>query len=268
MSEAEYRVNFRQRYSTLFKMLYVSGVYPESGKIFALQSYLPYTVLVATLFILHLVNRFRYLFSSLDDMLEFLATIGVLLTECMAAVKAIIFIYKRDTFTSLMDGTEKEVFQPRNKRQMDIVNNASASWETIIKIYVYTIPLAAFVMVLIPPFFKADRYEENMPLTILAFYDYKRPIWYEITLIQQYLALSFVVVATAAVDGVILSIFLFLAAQCELLSENLTHLCEEAKHEVKRQREFLTVDDEERVLQEIMCQVFRKRIQQHYKILT
>lgn len=217
-------------------MLYYFGMYPKNGKPFSLNYYLIYTFIVCAAYILHIVNRCKYFLSTLDNLMECLATIGMLLTEIMTGVKILIYVLKWKTFEKLIESTEKNIFQPQNKVQLDLVNNFCKPWIFLMVVYVTVTPVLCFIMELVPPFMKTNSYEDNLPVKINALYDFNKPVLYEITLLHQYFAFNIVLILTAAVDGLIINLLVFIGIECELLTHNLKNLYVDVLKDIGKKR--------------------------------
>ncbi|RZC39969.1 7tm 6 domain containing protein, partial [Asbolus verrucosus] len=163
------------------------------------------------------------LFLILDDLQAVTGTIFILLMELAASLKAYYLIKDMKMLKHLMVTINCDLFQPKNSEQRTLIQPNIKAWRTFVSAFwTLTVPALFFWS----SFPILDKTVKKYRLPFLAWYPYNTKIspQYELTYVHQVLSIVFLSVVNINIDSLIAALNMFIAAQFDILSNDLRNL--------------------------------------------
>ncbi|RZC42564.1 7tm 6 domain containing protein, partial [Asbolus verrucosus] len=218
------RLNWKEIIKADIIMLKITGLWPAGDETYGCNLYTLYAIVSTILFQFgHNLFQTINLFTILDDLQAITGTIFILMMELSSTLKTYYLVKNMKMLKQLMLTINCDLFQPKNFEQRMLIQPTINAWKTFTFTYLTFTAPALFFWSMYPVF---DRTVKNYRLPFLAWYPYNTKIspLYELTYIHQALSIVFIAVATMGIDNLIAALNMFIAAQLDILSNDLKNL--------------------------------------------
>ncbi|RZB39618.1 7tm 6 domain containing protein [Asbolus verrucosus] len=216
------RFNLKSPLKMNILILKFGGLWPEDS----LKSccYTGYAI-ISFIFIVmsHNLSQIINVYYIYDQLETLTASIVVMLTEFMGMIKFCLFHKNIKTVKGLMRKLESDLFQPKNTNQRVILQEFLDSWKKIYVIFSISAGMTLLLWGLYPIIDKSYK-EKNLPFIAWYPYNYKISPNYELTYFYQIIANYFIAFTNQNIDAFISALLMYIAAQCELLCDDLKNL--------------------------------------------
>jgi hypothetical protein len=203
-------------------ILRISGLWPRDN-----YKIDPYTILTATflltIFLPNLLSQIIKVFFILDDLSTLSATIYLLLTEILFVVKIFSLMKNMTALKQAMNLLDADMFQPKNTKQVALVQPNLDSWSTIYNSFT-TMCVGAIVLLSIFPLLDKSGTGKNLPSISWFPYNTQTSPAYELTYIYQVIGYAYTGMNHVNLDSFIAALNVFIGCQFDILCDNLRHL--------------------------------------------
>ena len=202
-------------------MLYLVGLWSESDKydLYTLYTIFTTIILMGGHNFFQTMNIF-FVYNNLEALTE---TVFITVTEVLASMKMYLFIRNVKLRKKLMRTLTSVTFQPRNSKQMQVVQPALKSWKMM---YITFSSMTSYTVVIwtILPLLNNSFKEGRLPFAAWYPYDSRKSPFYEFTYVYQVLSTFYLAVANLNMDTLIAALMVLTGSQCDLLCHNLQTL--------------------------------------------
>ncbi|RZC39909.1 7tm 6 domain containing protein [Asbolus verrucosus] len=214
-------------------MLKTVGLWPTGDETYGCNLYTLYAIVSTALFQFgHIFFQTVNLFLILDDLQAVTGTIFILLMEMAASLKTYCLVKNMKMLKQLMVTINSDFFQPKNMQQKYLIQPNINAWKTFVSTFwIFAVP-SLFFWCSFPVLDKTVR-EYRLPFLAWYPYDTKTSPQYEITYIYQALAINFLAVVNINIDSLIAALNMFIAAQFDILCDDVRNLQHEKKNVIK-----------------------------------
>jgi hypothetical protein len=201
-------------------VLKVAGLWPKGSEIYKLSLY--------TLYSFVFINGHNFfqaanIFFVYTDLEALSALIFVTITDVLASFKVYCFIQNIAILKRLLAKLDKQIFQPRNEQQRDLVQPSLNSWK-----YTYTafcIPVfTTLVLWAIFPIMDGTVKDRRLPFSAWYPYNTKISPLYEITYLYQVISVWCLAIANLNMDTLIAALMMYIGCQCDILCDDMKNL--------------------------------------------
>ncbi|KAJ3663367.1 hypothetical protein Zmor_007648 [Zophobas morio] len=204
-------------------VLRFAGLWPEGVEGYKLNYYTLYSL--AVIFFMNANNAFQtaYICFIYTDLQALTAIFFVLVTDWLATLKIHCFIKNARILQRLMSDLEITEFQPRNDEQVDLVRPTLKTWKIVYQAYV-AVTITAVLLYCLFPLVNGTFKEFRLPYWAWYPYDTKISPNYEFTYIYQVVSIAMLASVNINMDTLIAALMMYVAIQCDILSDNLKHV--------------------------------------------
>ena len=205
-------------------MLKSVGLWPEGDGTYAFNIYTIYAIISINLFVtahtLFQGINIVFVYSNLEALAE---TIFVTLSEILVIIKIYCYVQNLKLLKKLKVDLDCDLFQPKNQDQVLLADTSLKMWR--MTYFGFWFPSAA-TLTLWSIFPILDRTVKKHRLPFSAWYPYDAKIspLYEITYLYQVIGIWFLSVANINIDTLISALMVYVGAQCDILSHELSTL--------------------------------------------
>lgn len=207
----------------ILKLKFV-GLWPKGDETFKFNLYGLWTTISFTCIIFsHNFFQAVNIYFILDDLKAVTATIFLNLSELLGIVKSYYLIQNMAILKQLMITLNGPRFQPKNRRQKQLIEPNLKFWKLIYNIYWIMSGGAIFLWATFPIL---DKSVKDHRLPFMAWYPFDTTVSpnYEIAYVYQIIGVIFVASSTLGVDTLIAALSMYIGAQIDILCDNLRHL--------------------------------------------
>lgn len=205
------------------------GLWPEGGGGYKFKIYTLWTI-----FSFCVLNFGQNFFQTInvififDDLEAIVENIVVTLSELLGLLKAYCVIRKMKNLKQLVAKTNNRLFQPKNKRQMKMIQSGITIWYANYVAYWMITLSAAFFLSTYPIL---DKSYKHYRLPYMAWYPFntKESPFYEITFAYQFLGVIFIAATAVSVDTLITGLDVCITAQFHILNDDIKSIFDEKK---------------------------------------
>ncbi|RZC39042.1 7tm 6 domain containing protein, partial [Asbolus verrucosus] len=200
------------------------GLWPAGDETYGCNLYTLYAIVSTILFHFgHNLFQTVNLFLILDDLEAVTGTIFILLMKIASSLKAYHLIKNMKMLKKLMITINCNLFQPKNSEQKILIQPNIKAWRICVSTF-STFTVSALFLSSLYPVLDKSFYQYRLPF--LAWYPYntKTSPQYEITYIYQALSVISLAVVTLGIDSLIAALNMFIAAQFDILNNDLRNL--------------------------------------------
>ncbi|RZB94419.1 7tm 6 domain containing protein, partial [Asbolus verrucosus] len=214
-------------------MLKTVGLWPTGDESYGRNVYTLYAIVSTALFqIGHIFFQTVNLFLSLDNLQAVTGTIFILLMEMAGTLKTYCLVKNMKMLKQLMVTVNCDSFQPKNMQQRNLIQPNINAWKRFVSTFWLFIVFALFFCCSFPVLDKTVR-EYRLPFLAWYPYETKTSPQYEFTYIYQALAISFLALVNVNIDSLIAALNMFIAAQFDILCDDLRRLHCRGKNVIK-----------------------------------
>ena len=199
-------------------MLYLVGLWSESDKydLYTLHTFFTTIIVMGGHNFFQAMNIF-FVYNNLEALTE---TIFVVVTDVLASMKMYFFIRNVELRKKLMRNLRNDTFQPRNSKQINMVQPALKTWKVM---YITFSIMASYTVVIwtVFPFLNNSFKTGRLPFAAWYPYDSRKSPCYELTYVYQVLAMWYLTVTNINMDTMIAALMVLTGAQCDILCNNL-----------------------------------------------
>ena len=209
------------------------GLWPPGDGSYKLNFYTFYAIFILTIiFGGHFFFQTVTLFFVYDTIETFASNIFLTMTDIMIMLKVYNFIKHTKTLKKWLQLLKEDAFQPKDDRQIQIIKPTVDLWKTTYKFFFVLVCLAASVWSIVPFLNKAAE-DKELPFPVWLPYDHTVSPFYELSYAHELFGLWFMGMTNVNFDNLIFACLTYVAAQCELLSDNLRNMlkCATSQHE-------------------------------------
>ncbi|XP_044270072.1 odorant receptor 83a-like [Tribolium madens] len=158
-----------------------------------------------------------------NDLKAVTAIIFLNLSELLGILKSYYLIKNMAKLKQLMITLNSPKFQPKNERQIKLIEPNLKFWKQIYYVYWVMSSGALFFWATFPIL---DKSVKDHRLPFLAWYPFDTKVspFYEIAYVHQVIGVIFVAISTVGVDTLIAALCMYIGAQIDILCDNLRQL--------------------------------------------
>ncbi|RZB39582.1 7tm 6 domain containing protein [Asbolus verrucosus] len=219
------RMDWKRTFRLNFLMLKIIGLWPPGdNEAYGYNLYSVYAFSAITILeVGHISFQTINLYFIKDDLQAVTGTIFILLTIIAVGLKTYCLVKNMKMLKQLMITVNNDLFQPRNEEQKKMIQPTILAW----KMTVWSFGILAIACLFLWSFFPIlDKTYKVYRLPFLAWYpyNYKTSPQYEFTYIYQVMAIHFIAAVNVNIDGLIAALNMFIAAQFDILCDDLRNL--------------------------------------------
>ncbi|RZC37374.1 7tm 6 domain containing protein, partial [Asbolus verrucosus] len=215
------RTDWKHTFRLNFMALKILGLWPPGQGAYGYNLYTLYAYsALIILQVCHVFFQTVNLYFIMDDLQSVTGTIFILLSKTAVALKSYYLMKNMKMLKHVMATVDGDLFQPRNEEQNKLIQPAITAW----KLTVGTFAGLAIACLFFWTFFPIlDKTYKVYRLPFLAWYpyNYKTSPQYELTYLYQVLCTHFIATTNVNIDGLIAALNMFVAAQFEILCDDL-----------------------------------------------
>ncbi|RZB41505.1 7tm 6 domain containing protein [Asbolus verrucosus] len=202
----------------------VVGVWPPGDETYGCTFYTLYELfIVLCLQTCFIFSQTVDVISNLDNLQAVTGTIFVLLMEMLAPLKSFTLLTNMGMLKQLMTTVNSDLFQPRNSRQVSLVQPIMNAWKkTVGTFWFFTFGWLFFVS--LDPIFDKTFREYRLPFGTWYPYSTKVSPQYELTYLHQFLAITSITLVNINMDAIIAALNMYIGAQLDILCDDVRHL--------------------------------------------
>ncbi|RZC37833.1 7tm 6 domain containing protein [Asbolus verrucosus] len=220
MERMDWKSNFRLN----FLMLKVLGLWPPGDELYGHSFYTLYASIVTAIFqVGHIFFQTVNLYFIRDDLQAVTGTIFILLSKTAVTLKSYCVFKNMKMLKQLMTTIESDQFQPKNNTQKKLIQPTIAAWKMTFWAFLILNIACLFFWSFFPIFDKTFK-EFRLPFLAWYPYNYKTSPQYEFTYLYQVVATHVLAAANVSNDALIAALNMFVAAQFEILCDDLRNL--------------------------------------------
>nr|XP_015838103.1 PREDICTED: putative odorant receptor 71a isoform X3 [Tribolium castaneum] len=200
------------------------GFWPKGDDSFKFNLYGLWTAISFTCIIFcHNFFQAVSIYFILNDLKAVTAVIFLNLSELLGILKSYYLIKNMPKLKQLMITLNKPLFQPKNERQIKLIEPNLKFWKQMYNLYWVMSSGALFFWATFPIF---DNSIKDHRLPFIAWFPFDTTVspFYEIAYVHQVVGIIFVAISTVGVDTLIAALSMYIGAQIDLLCDNLRHL--------------------------------------------
>lgn len=216
--------NWKLTIKTNILLLRLGGLWPKGNDTYKLDLYLLQATIFLLLFLISdILSQAIKIFYILDDLEAITGIIFILLTKTLGIFKVYFFIKNLPEIKYLMIILDRDIFQPKNNRQMKMVQPDLKSWILLFKALWSTSCFAIIFWGLFPFLDKSYRQYRLPFLSWYPFNTNSSPI-YELTYLYQIVSITYNAVCNINFDTLIAALNMYIGVQFDLLCDNLKNI--------------------------------------------
>jgi hypothetical protein len=205
-------------------VLKVAGLWPKGSEIYKLNLYTLYSFVSLNLFInAHNFFQAANILFVYTDLEALTALIFVTITDVLASFKVYCFVRNIAILKRLMVKLDKQIFQPRNEKQRDLVRPNLNSWKYTYEAF-YIPVVTTLVLWAIFPIIDGTVKDRRLPFSAWYPYNTKTSPSYEITYLYQVISIWFLAIANLNMDTLIAALMMYIGCQCDILCDDMKNL--------------------------------------------
>lgn len=205
-------------------LLRLAGFWPKGKTTYKINLYLLQVIVFLSLFLISdVLSQSIKIFFILDDLEAVTGIIFVLLTKTLGIVKVIFFIKNLPQIKQLLMILESDVFQPRNSRQIEMIQPGLKAWILLFRI-IWSAGCSAIVFWGLFPLLSHGY--KNCRLPFLAWHPFRTsssPL-YEITYVYQMISVTYNAFCNINFDTLIAALHTYIGIQFDLLCDNIQNI--------------------------------------------
>lgn len=220
------------------KILEIVGLWPDEGRNYGNNFYTIYSFISIILFIYgHNFFQTVNIYFIFPDLQAISGTIFVTLSEMLTIVKSYYIIQNTNMLKQLMQTLNCKIFQPRNKRQIELIKPSLNFWKKVSTL-LWSMSAGAVFFWATYPILDQSAKESRLPF--MAWYPFNAKVspYYELTYIYQIASTAFIAAATLSIDTLIAALNMYIGAQCDILCDELQRFCDH-KNAIKSNKKLL-----------------------------
>lgn len=176
--------------------------------------------LFEVIYVCTLAINLMYIYNDFEAVLR---TVFVLLSEVLAVLKALCFIFNRKILEKLIKSIDEITIQNNSKKKDEISRISLTLWDQIYMSYLILCIGAVFFWFGIP-FFNGNFASNKLPFLIWVPYNYNESPQYEITYMYQICSNTVLAIATLNIDTLVVAFNVFTAMQFDILVDNISNM--------------------------------------------
>ncbi|KAJ3663332.1 hypothetical protein Zmor_007623 [Zophobas morio] len=205
-------------------MLQLLGLWPKEDQVYKLNLYSAYAF-VSIVVIMGGHNLFQILNICFiyKDLGALATTIFTTSEEVLVLAKIYFFTKNIGSVKKLLNSLYKDSFQPKNEKQMELVNSTLNFWKMVYGYFLFTITLSSITWSILPFLTKSV---EKRQLPYPAWYPYNNTIspLYELTFLYQVLGMWYIILSNVNIDTFFYALLTYIVIQCDILCDNSKNL--------------------------------------------
>ncbi|KAJ3636029.1 hypothetical protein MTP99_008879 [Tenebrio molitor] len=205
-------------------VLKVAGLWPKGSETYKFNLYTLYSFVSLNLFInAHNFFQAANILFVYTDLEALTALIFVTITDVLASFKVYCFVRNIAILKTLMVKLDKQIFQPRNEKQRDLVRPNLNSWKYTYEAF-YIPVVTTLVLWAIFPIIDGTVKDRRLPFSAWYPYNTKTSPSYEITYLYQVISIWFLAIANLNMDTLIAALMMYIGCQCDILCDDMKNL--------------------------------------------
>ncbi|KAJ3663562.1 hypothetical protein Zmor_007813 [Zophobas morio] len=209
--------------ANIFK-LRILGLWPDGDDTYKVNLYTVWATICLLVFNLgpNIFQTANIYFIS-DDLEAVISNIFVMLSEFLSIIKAYYVVQNMRILKGLMVTLNCDLFQPRNAKQVKMVQPSIEFWKTNYVLY-WSVTLGAVFFLSFYPILDKSGKEHQLPF--MAWYPFDTTVSpvFEITYLYQIFGVTCSAATALCVDCLIAALHVYIGAQFDILSDNVEHL--------------------------------------------
>ncbi|KAJ3663361.1 hypothetical protein Zmor_007644 [Zophobas morio] len=199
------------------------GMWPEGKAGYTLTTYTFYSLLMNLFVEGHNIFQAAYISLIYQDLQALVAIFFVLVTDWNAALKIYFFVRNVRLLQHLMADLDTEEFQPKSSHQADLLKPTLNFWYRMYKMY-WVITITDLFLLSAFPIIDGSYKQHRLPFWAWYPYNVTSSPLYEATYFYQVYSTWFLALGNLNMDSMTGALMMYIAAQCDLLSDNLKNL--------------------------------------------
>ncbi|XP_063925879.1 odorant receptor 13a-like [Zophobas morio] len=200
------------------------GLWPKGTQKYGFNLYTTHALVTITLFgFTQSLFQTILLLTNLNDV-EIVTGIAFLsISEMLVVLKMFYLARNVQIFKRLLITLDDDLFQPKNKEQVDLTSPSFKLWNLMYKMLWCSINVAIVFWSLVPFIDKSIK-DHNLPFLSWYPYNAKTSPFFEISYVHQTLSICFITSVNVNLDTLIAAFMMYTGAQLDILSDNLRNL--------------------------------------------
>ncbi|KAJ3663335.1 hypothetical protein Zmor_007626 [Zophobas morio] len=218
------KLNLKHTIRINILMLKLMGLWPEGNNTYTSNLYTLYAF-VTIVVIMGGHNLFQtinicFVYKNLEALAT---TIFITSTEVLVSVKIYFFAQNIRTLKELLSSLNKDIFQPKNQLQMELVLPTLNFWKMVYWGFLFIVILTVVIWGILPLLTTSV---ESKQLPFTAWYPYDSTIspMYELTYLYQVLGMWYIAVSNVNIGTLFYALLTYVVVQCDILSDNFKNL--------------------------------------------
>ncbi|KAJ3663334.1 hypothetical protein Zmor_007625 [Zophobas morio] len=205
-------------------MLQLLGLWPKEEKVYKLNLYSTYTF-ITTVVIMGGHNLFQILNICFvyKDLKALATTIFITSTEVLVSAKIYFFTQNIDTLKKLLRSLNQDSFQPKNEKQLELVNSILNFWKIVYGWFLFIVALTVIIWGIIPLLANSTGVKQ---LPFSAWYPYDSTVspFYELTYLYQVVGMWYISMSNVNIGTLFYALLTYVVVQCDILCDNCKNL--------------------------------------------
>ncbi|KAJ3663329.1 hypothetical protein Zmor_007620 [Zophobas morio] len=213
------KLNFKRTIRTNILILKLMGLWPEDDNTYTLNLYTMYAFITIVVIMgghnfFQIINIcFVY-----KDLEALATTIFITSTEVLVLVKVYFFTQNIGRLKNLLSLLKKDVFQPRNEKQMELIEPTLDFWKNVHR---------SFMFIAVSTIVVQSVNKNQLPFAAWYPYDYTVTPFYELTYSYQVIGMWYIAISNVNIGTLFYALLTYIVVQCDILCDDCKNLTNE-----------------------------------------
>ncbi|KAJ3663331.1 hypothetical protein Zmor_007622 [Zophobas morio] len=214
------KLNWKNTIRTNILILQLLGLWPKEDEEYKLNLYSTYAfVSIVVIMAGHNFFQILNIYFVYNDLKALATTIFTMSEEMLVVVKIYFFVQNIGTVKKLLTSLNQDSFQPKNEKQLELVNSTVNFWKIIYGCFLFNVGLTSIVWSSIP-FLTESVQKKKFPFPAWYPYDSTVSPWYELTYLYQALGIWYIAMSDVNINTLFFALLTYIVVQCDLLCDN------------------------------------------------